>query len=65
MRFSGAASWAFRLSAEYLTYWLTVTDLFCGGGGSSAGAVAIEGVRVLSAATHCDKAIKTHSLNHP
>ncbi len=43
----------------------TMTDLFCGAGGSSAGAVSIPGVSVRTAANHWDRAIETHSLNHP
>jgi DNA (cytosine-5)-methyltransferase 1 len=44
---------------------LTVTDLFCGAGGSSSGAIAVPGVRVRMAANHWNLAIETHNTNHP
>lgn len=44
---------------------LTMTDLFCGAGGSSTGAVSVPGVSVRLAANHWDKAIATHNENHP
>jgi DNA (cytosine-5)-methyltransferase 1 len=44
---------------------LTLTDLFCGAGGSSTGAVAVPGVKVRLAANHWDRAIETHNTNHP
>lgn len=44
---------------------LTMTDLFCGAGGSSTGAVTVPGVTVRLAANHWDKAIATHNENHP
>lgn len=44
---------------------LTLTDMFCGAGGSSTGAVMIPGVRVATAANHWQLAIDTHSANHP
>ncbi|MDQ8040611.1 DNA cytosine methyltransferase [Cellulosimicrobium sp. XJ-DQ-B-000] len=44
---------------------LTMTDLFCGAGGSSTGAVSVPGVSVRLAANHWDKAIETHNTNHP
>ncbi len=44
---------------------LTVTDIFCGGGGSSTGMVAIPGVEVVMAANHWDLAIAVHNQNHP
>lgn len=40
------------------------TDLFCGAGGSSEGAVQA-GLRIRVAANHWPRAIETHSLNHP
>ena len=43
---------------------LTVTDLFCGAGGSSSGLVEA-GFRVLMAANHWAKAIESHQVNHP
>jgi DNA (cytosine-5)-methyltransferase 1 len=43
----------------------TVTDLFCGAGGSSSGAIAVPGVVVRMAANHWSLAIKTHNENHP
>lgn len=44
---------------------LTMTDLFCGAGGSSTGAVSVPGVTVRLAANHWDLAIETHNTNHP
>ncbi len=44
---------------------LTMTDLFCGAGGSSTGAVAVPGVSVQLAANHWALAIETHNANHP
>ncbi|MCH9736828.1 MAG: DNA cytosine methyltransferase [Actinomycetia bacterium] len=44
---------------------LTLTDLFCGAGGSSTGAVSVGNVSARIAANHWAKAIETHSLNHP
>ena len=44
---------------------LTMTDLFCGGGGSSTGATQVRGVRVRFAANHWPLAIATHNQNHP
>lgn len=43
---------------------LTVTDLFCGAGGSSSGLVAA-GYRVIIAANHWAQAIASHQINHP
>lgn len=43
---------------------LDVTDYFCGMGGSSTGLVAA-GWNVKLAANHWDRAIETHSANHP
>ncbi|WP_324192633.1 DNA cytosine methyltransferase [Nocardia transvalensis] len=42
-----------------------MTDLFCGAGGSSSGAVLVPGVRVRMAANHWALAIETHNANHP
>lgn len=44
---------------------LTMTDLFCGAGGSSTGAVSVPGVSVRLAANHWATAIETHNANHP
>lgn len=44
---------------------LTMTDLFCGAGGSSTGATMVPGVEVKLAANHWDLAIETHNANHP
>lgn len=44
---------------------LTMTDLFCGAGGSSTGATSVPGVTVRLAANHWDRAIETHNTNHP
>ncbi|MFF2493223.1 DNA cytosine methyltransferase [Agromyces sp. NPDC058064] len=43
---------------------LTVTDLFCGAGGSSSGLVAA-GYRIVIAANHWAQAIASHQINHP
>ncbi|PXY20340.1 DNA cytosine methyltransferase [Prauserella endophytica] len=44
---------------------ITVTDLFCGAGGSGLGATAVPGVQLQMAANHSARAIETHSLNFP
>ena len=44
---------------------LTMTDHFCGAGGSSSGAEAVAGVRVRMAANHWSLAIETHNTNLP
>lgn len=44
---------------------LTLTDLFCGAGGSSTGATQIDGVEVRIAANHWQLAVDTHNTNHP
>lgn len=44
---------------------LTVTDLFCGGGGSSTGAIQVPGVQIKMAANHWDLAVEVHNQNHP
>jgi len=44
---------------------LTVTDLFCGAGGSSIGAESVPGVRLQLAANHWPKAIEVHQENFP
>lgn len=44
---------------------LTLTDAFCGAGGSSTGAIQVPGVKVTFAANHCELAIETHNTNHP
>lgn len=44
---------------------LTVTDLFCGAGGSSTGAAMVPGVRIAFAANHARDAIDSHQANHP
>lgn len=43
---------------------LTVTDLFCGAGGSSSGLVDA-GYKVVIAANHWQLAIESHQVNHP
>lgn len=43
----------------------TMTDLFCGAGGSATGAIQIPGVQVVMAANHSRHAIDTHQANHP
>lgn len=44
---------------------LTLTDLFCGAGGSSTGAIGVPGVSVRVASNHWDLAVETHNTNHP
>lgn len=44
---------------------LDMTDLFCGAGGSSSGAIQIPGVTVKMAANHWRLAVETHNTNHP
>ncbi|MDN5687096.1 MAG: DNA cytosine methyltransferase [Brachybacterium sp.] len=44
---------------------ITLTDLFCGAGGSSTGAVQVPGVQVRVASNHWDLAVETHEANHP
>ena len=44
---------------------LTLTDLFCGAGGSSTGAIEVPGVKVRMAANHSQLAVDTHNTNHP
>lgn len=44
---------------------ITLTDLFCGAGGSSTGAVQVPGVAVRVASNHWQLAVDTHEENHP
>lgn len=44
---------------------LTLTDLFCGAGGSSTGATSVPGVQVSVASNHWQLAVDTHNTNHP
>lgn len=44
---------------------ITVTDLFCGAGGSSTGAIQVPGVEVRIAANHFKLVTDIHALNHP
>lgn len=44
---------------------ITMTDLFCGAGGSSTGALSVPGVSIRMAANHWPLAIETHNTNHP
>lgn len=44
---------------------LTISDYFCGGGGSSQGFHQVPGVRGVMAANHWDLAIETHNQNFP
>ena len=44
---------------------LTLTDLFCGAGGSSTGAIDVPGVEVRVASNHWQLAVETHNTNHP
>lgn len=44
---------------------LTMTDMFCGAGGSSTGATMLPGISVKTAMNHWDKALESHNANHP
>jgi hypothetical protein len=44
---------------------ITVTDMFCGAGGSSYGASRVPGVRIYRAMNHWKRAIETHGANFP
>lgn len=44
---------------------LTATDMFCGAGGSSTGALDVPGITVKTAMNHWARAIETHNANHP
>jgi DNA (cytosine-5)-methyltransferase 1 len=44
---------------------ITVTDLFCGGGGSSTGLTQVPGFDVVMAANHWQLAVDVHNRNHP
>ncbi|GAB2970118.1 DNA cytosine methyltransferase [Nocardioides montaniterrae] len=44
---------------------LTVTDLFCGGGGSSTGLMSVPGFEIKIAANHWQLAVDVHNHNHP
>ncbi|GHO82985.1 DNA cytosine methyltransferase [Dictyobacter formicarum] len=47
-----------------MTQDITLTDMFCGAGGTSTGAVAA-GIDVRLAINHWKRAIETHNCNHP
>ena len=53
------------MNTKGLTVKLRAADLFCGAGGTSAGAHATGGVDVKFALNHWDRAIQTHSANFP
>ncbi|KAA5829553.1 DNA cytosine methyltransferase [Saccharopolyspora hirsuta] len=44
---------------------LTITDLFCGAGGSALGATAVPGVGLRIAANHWQLAVESHAANFP
>lgn len=44
---------------------LTVSDFFCGAGGSSTGIMQVPGMSVKLALNHWERAIETHGYNHP
>lgn len=48
-----------------MSYAMSWTDLFCGAGGSSTGAIQVPGVKVAMAANHWRLAVETHNTNHP
>lgn len=43
---------------------ISLTDMFCGAGGSSTGAIEVPGVEVKTAMNHWARAIETHNANH-
>lgn len=43
---------------------ITISDFFCGAGGSSSGAIQVPGVSVALAANHWSLAVETHNANH-
>lgn len=44
---------------------VTVTDIFCGAGGSSTGMTTVPGLQIVMAANHWQLAIDIHNANHP
>lgn len=44
---------------------LTVTDMFCGAGGSSTGLTMTDGFEIIVAANHWQLALDSHGANHP
>lgn len=44
---------------------IELTDHFCGGGGSTTGAIQVPGVKVRIAANHSQIALDVHNANHP
>jgi DNA (cytosine-5)-methyltransferase 1 len=44
---------------------IDLTDMFCGAGGSSTGAIQVPGVKVITAMNHWGLALETHNANHP
>ncbi|TPE43956.1 DNA cytosine methyltransferase [Pontibacter mangrovi] len=44
---------------------ITLTDMFCGCGGSSEGAASVNGVQVKLALNHWRLAVESHNTNHP
>lgn len=44
---------------------ISMTDFFCGAGGSSTGAIQVPGVSIRCAANHWQLAVDTHNENHP
>ena len=48
-----------------MSFAMSWTDLFCGAGGSSTGAIQVPGVTVRMAANHWRLAVETHNTNHP
>jgi DNA (cytosine-5)-methyltransferase 1 len=53
------------LSMQQANNELTATDMFCGAGGSSTGALEVPGVTIKTAMNHWARAIETHNANHP
>jgi hypothetical protein len=48
-----------------MTSYISITDLFCGSGGSSEGMAQVSGVEIKHAANHWQLALETHAKNHP
>lgn len=44
---------------------ISLTDFFCGAGGSSTGAIQVPNVYIRAAANHWQLAVDTHNENHP
>lgn len=54
-----------KTTGSLLKSTISVTDMFCGAGGSSQGARSVNGVEILQAMNHWQLAIETHNTNFP